>query len=163
MDIIFRDITENDNMLLAKLIRNVFREFNIDRSGTVYTDPTTDNLFELFQHDLSAYFVAEENGQLLGGCGIYPTDGLHEGCAELVKFYLSPESRGKGIGKLLLQVIIHKAKELGYNQIYLESFPELEKAVGMYGKAGFKMINKPLGNSGHSACTIWMTKELDEL
>ena len=161
MDIILRSIIKRDNPVLAELIRTVFREFNIDRPGTVYTDPTTDNLFELFQHDRSAYFVAEEDGLLLGGCGIYPTHGLSGDYAELVKFYLSPESRGKGIGKLLLQVIISKAKGLGYRQLYLESFPELEKAVGMYVNAGFKVVNKPLGNSGHSACTIWMTKELD--
>ncbi|MDP4237965.1 MAG: GNAT family N-acetyltransferase [Bacteroidota bacterium] len=160
MGIIIRNIKKNDNPLLAELIRTVFREFNIDQPGTVYTDPATDNLFELFQNDQSAYFVAEKAEQLMGGCGIYPTDGLTESCAELVKFYLSPESRGKGIGKRLLEASLNKAKELGYRQIYLESFPELDKAIGMYAKAGFKALNKPLGNSGHTACTIWMIKEL---
>ncbi len=88
------------------------------------------------------------------------TGGLPEGCAELVKFYLSADSRAKGTGKQLLQATLHKARELGYTQLYLESFRELEKAVGMYLKAGFREINKPLGNSGHHACTIWMIKDL---
>lgn len=160
MAVIIRQIELNDNPVLASLIRTIFREFHIDRPGTVYTDPTTDNLFQLFQDEQSAYWVAEENGTVLGGCGIYPTGGLPDGCAELVKFYLSGDSRGKGIGVLLLQVSINKAKELGYKQLYLETFPELAKAVDMYKKAGFRKIKKSLGNSGHHACTIWMIKDL---
>jgi putative acetyltransferase len=53
------------------------------------------------------------------------------------------------------------AKNLGYTHLYLESFPELAKAVGMYQKAGFQHLEHSLGNSGHFACTIWMAKELD--
>ena len=160
MPVILRHIEEKDNVPLAELIRNVFREFNIDKPGTVYDDPTTDNLFELFQTEKSSYWVAEENGKLLGGCGIYPTVGLPEDCTKLVKFYLSPDSRGEGIGKLLMQVSINTAKGHGYKQLYLESFPELKRAVGMYTDLGFRLLNVPLGNSGHHACTIWMLKDL---
>lgn len=128
--------------------------------GTVYTDPTTDNLFELFQAEKSTYWVAEENGKLLGGCGIFPTRGLPEGYVELVKFYLSADARGEGIGKLLMQVNVNTARSLGYKKLYLESFPQLEEAVSIYTKQGFEYLDGPLGNSGHHACTIWMEKEL---
>jgi len=60
MDIIFRPIEEKDNKEIANLIRGVFREFNIHRPGTVYFDPTTDNLFELFRAPGSEYWIAEE-------------------------------------------------------------------------------------------------------
>lgn len=160
MGTIIRPIEEKDNASLAKLIREVFREFKIDKAGTVYTDPTTDNLFELFKTNGSAYWVAEENGELFGGCGIYPTPGLPLKCAELVKFYLASKSRGKGIGKELMEKSFSTALKLGYTQLYLESFPELGKAIGLYLKAGFKEIDQPLGNSGHYACTLWMVKEL---
>jgi len=160
MEITLRPIKKNDNPILAELIRIVFREFKIDKPGTVYTDPTTDHLFELFETPGSAYWIAEENGVMLGGCGVYPTSGLPEGCAELVKFYLSAESRGKGIGKALMEKSFNSARDLGYKQLYLESFPELGTAVGMYEKAGFKYVEGPLGNSGHFACNIWMLKDL---
>ena len=160
MQVTFRPIEKRDNVLLAELIRKVFREFKIDRPGTVYTDPTTDSLYELFQTPKSKYWLAEENGIILGGCGIYPTENLPDGCAELVKFYLSSESRGKGIGKELMQKCFISAKNSGYTQLYLESFPELNTAVGMYEKSGFRKIDAPLGNSGHYACTLWMVKKL---
>ncbi|WP_018477181.1 GNAT family N-acetyltransferase [Pontibacter roseus] len=160
MPSIIRPIQPTDNAPLAALIRQVFREFKIDRPGTVYTDPTTDALYELFQQPASAYFVAEEDGKIIGGCGVYPTDGLPAGCAELVKFYLSAEARGKGIGQQLMQQSIAAARELGYKQLYLESFPELARAVSMYEKAGFRPLPHAMGNSGHFACTIWMLKDL---
>ena len=155
----FRKIGENDNTGIASLIRNVFREFGVDRPGTVYTDPTTDHLYELFRHPGSVYWIAEVDGEMAGGCGIYPTLGLPEGCAELVKFYLAAPFRGKGTGRVLMEKCFESARELGYRQLYLETLPELGKAVGMYEKAGFRYLDGPLGNSGHFACNIWMLKE----
>lgn len=160
MPILVRRIEQTDNEPLSIIIKTVFIEFGIDRPGTVFTDPTTDHLFELFQTENSVYWVAKKNGQIMGGCGVFPTEGLPDGCGELVKFYLSSSARGKGIGKLLLQVVFNSAKDLNYKKLYLESFPELNAAVKMYRKLGFQKLRKPLGNSGHFACTVWMTKEL---
>jgi putative acetyltransferase len=160
MPVIYRKIEKRDNEILSALIKKVFEEFGIDIPGTVYTDPSTDALYELFQKPGSAYWIAEENNVILGGCGIYPTHGLPEGYAELVKLYLSADSRGKGTGNALMQKSIGSAKEMGYNHLYLESFPDLSKAVSLYERNGFTMLKKAMGNSMHYACTIWMEKKL---
>jgi putative acetyltransferase len=160
LNITFRTIEERDNKELAGLIRTVFREFKIDRPGTVYFDPTTDDLYSLFQKPGSIYWIAEEEGKVIGGCGIYATPGLPEGCAELVKLYLTSSQRGKGTGRQLLEKSIEAAKNLGYSQLYLESLPELDKAIGLYEKEGFKFIPGAMGNSGHFGCNIWMIKDL---
>jgi putative acetyltransferase len=160
MAITFRKIEKRDNKELAEVIRTVFREFKIDRPGTVYFDPTTDDLFALFSKQGSEYWIAEDDGVIAGGCGIYPTPGLPEGCAELVKLYLSALHRGKGVGWQLMEKSFESAKRLGYKQLYLESLPELGKAISLYKRAGFKNIPAPLGNSGHFGCNIWMLKDL---
>jgi putative acetyltransferase len=160
MEIIYRPIEEKDNKEIANLIRTVFLEFNIHRPGTVYFDPTTDNLFKLFSAPGSEYWIAEENNIIIGGCGVYPTPGLPEGCAELVKFYLSASQRGKGIGWQLMVKTFDSAKKFGYGKLYLESLPELNRAINLYEKAGFKFIQGPMGNSGHFGCNIWMLKDL---
>jgi putative acetyltransferase len=161
MSIIIRPIKDTDNAALARILRDSLEEFDVPKEGTVYTDPTTDDLYHLFKQVNSVYYVAEENGAILGGCGIYPTEGLPEGYTELVKFYLSNKSRGKGIGKMMLEKCFTSALKLGYTHLYLESFPQFEKAVSMYEKTGFEMLSTPLGNSGHFACTIWMLKKLN--
>lgn len=156
----YRNIEEKDNKELADLIRSVFIEFKIDRPGTVFFDPTTDNLFKLFRSEGSVYWIAEVDETIAGGCGIYPTPFLPGGCAELVKFYLLPRWRGKGIGRNLMEKCFESAIHLGYKQLYLESLPELSKAVSMYLKSGFRHIPHALGNSGHFGCNIWMLKDL---
>jgi putative acetyltransferase len=161
MPVTIRNIKKEDNEDLARIIRASLIEFDVPKQGTVYSDPTTDQLFELFNNARnSCYFIAEEDGGIIGGCGIYPTEGLPSGYAELVKLYLTAATRGKGIGRILIEKCFEAAAELGYTHLYLESFPQLAKAVGMYEKAGFKPLDKALGNSGHFACTIWMVKEL---
>ncbi|QHS60507.1 GNAT family N-acetyltransferase [Chitinophaga agri] len=161
MPVTIRNIIPADNAPLAAIIRATFDEFDtVPKTGTVYSDPETDKLYDLFQTPGSAYFIAEEDGVILGGCGLFPTRGLPEGCAELVKYYLSSAARGKGIGKTLMERTFEGAKELGYKEIYLESFPDFTKAISIYEKADFRYLDKPLGNSGHFACTVWMLKTL---
>ena len=155
-----RQIEEKDNQEIAGLIRSVFREFKIDKPGTVYYDSATDDLYSLFKTPGSVYWLAKQNEKLIGGCGLFATAGLPAGCAELVKLYLLPEWRGKGIGRMLMEKTFESAKKLGYRQLYLESMPELSKAIGMYEKAGFHFIPARMGNSGHFNCDIWMIKDL---
>lgn len=159
---LLRSIQASDNAMLAKIIRKSLEEFNANKPGTVYFDDTTDNLSAVFTADKSIYFVAEENGMILGGAGIYPTANLPEDTCELVKLYLSSNARGKGIGKLLMEQCFAAAKELGYKKIYLETMPELNIAVPLYEKMGFSYLDTPQGNSGHGGCDIWMIKDLED-
>ena len=160
MNPVIRPIEPGDNPQLAIIIRSALTEFGANKPGTVFYDDSTDHLFELFRETGSAYFVAEEDGVLLGGAGIYPTPALPEGCCELVKMYLSAEARGMGLGRKLIAHCLETAKEMGYRMVYLETMPELRKAVSVYEKFGFRYLDGPLGKSGHFGCDVWMLKDL---
>ncbi len=155
-----RPIEQKDNIDIAKVIRGALEEFGANKPGTVYFDPTTDALFELFNTPGSYYYIATINNKVVGGAGIFPTENLPKGTCELVKLYLHKNARGTGLGKQLLNTAMQWAKENGYTQVYLESMPELSKAVTIYENVGFQRINQPLGNSGHCGCDIWMVKNL---
>jgi putative acetyltransferase len=155
-----RPIEPGDNEALAKVIRTALAEFGANKPGTVYFDPTTDALYELFRTPGSFYYVATIDEVIVGGCGIYPTDNLPSGTCELVKLYVSKEARGIGLGKQLMEQSMKWAKDNAYTHVYLESMPELAKAVSIYEKVGFKSLESPLGNSGHCGCDIWMLKAL---
>lgn len=159
-EVIIRPVKSMDNAALALIIRKTLEEFNANLPGTVYFDESTDTLSELFQVPKASYFVAENAGKLLGGAGIYPTAALPAGICELVKMYLLPEARGLGLGKLLMEKCLETAASSGYNQVYLETMPELNKAVPMYEKFGFKYLDAPIGSTGHFGCTIQMIKKL---
>jgi putative acetyltransferase len=155
-----RKIQPEDNPDVAALIREVFHEFNAPKVGTAYNDPTTDLLFEKFQTPASELWLAEVDGELAGCCGIYPTEGMPEGCAELVRFFMSAKYRGTGVGKELMSRSIYSAREFGYSSLYLETIPEFDRAVGIYEKQGFQYLTQPLGDTGHNSCNIWMLKQL---
>lgn len=159
-NITIRKIEFNDNKELPSIVRTSLAEFGANKPGTVYYDDTTDHLYELFQQPGSMYYIAEQDGKLLGGAGIYPTEDLPEQTCELVKMYLRKEARGRGLGKLLIKKCLEFAKGIGYLQVYIETMPELRKAMTVYEKFGFEYLNGPLGNSGHYGCDVWMLKKL---
>ena len=155
-----RRIQAADNPFLSRIIKNTLEEFGANHPGTVYIDASTDALYELFQEEGSAYFVAELNGEIVGGGGIYPTAGLPAGTCELVKMYLSPQARGMGLGKTLIEKSLAFAGNSGYKQVYLETMPELQQALKTYAKFGFVYLKGPMGNSGHTGCSLWMLRQV---
>tara|TARA_B110000503_G_C7170817_1_gene424184 strand:- start:5798 stop:6286 length:489 start_codon:yes stop_codon:yes gene_type:complete len=160
-EIKIRKVVREDNFALAQIIRAAFIEFGAPLTGTVYEDPTTDALFELFESEkVTTLYVAEAGGQVLGCCGVFPTKGLENGYAELVKFYLAKEARNKGIGKALFEKAIQAARDFQYQFLYIESQPSFRKAVQMYERYDFKYLDHSLGNSGHDNCDVWMLKTL---
>ena len=154
-----RPIRQTDNPFLSRIVKDTLAEFGANHPNTVYYDPTTDTLFEVFQKERSGYFVAEINDEIVGGGGIYPTDGLPADTCELVKMYLLPHARGFGLGRTLIEKSLAFAKDSGYKQVYLESMPELKKALEVYAKFGFEYLPGPMGNSGHTGCSLWMMKK----
>lgn len=158
-----RKIEKKDNAELAIIIRKTLTEFGADHPGTVYYDAVTDSLFELFQQPNAVYYVAVQNGQLVGGGGIFPTNGLAADTCELVKMYLLTNARGKGYGKMIIKKCLKTAADMGFKKVYLETMPELEQAIKVYEKFGFKYLTGPLGNSGHFGCSKWMLKSLIEI
>lgn len=159
--ITIRPIAPGDNAALARAIRDTLTEYGAAKPGTAYYDEATDHLYELFsQTPRSAYFVAEEAGEVLGGGGIFPTENLPTDTVELVKLYLLPAARGRGVGKELIEQCLQAARATGYAHIYLETTEELTQAIPLYEKLGFAYLPAALGNSGHFGCQIWMRKPL---
>jgi putative acetyltransferase len=160
MDIQIRTIHPSDNKALATIVRNTLAEFGANRPGTVYFDPSTDLLFELFQVPRSIYYVAIQQDKAVGGAGIFPSEGLPEDVCELVKMYLLPEVRGMGAGRQLIEKCLAFAREAGYKRVYLETLPELKTAIHVYEKFNFTYLPGPMGNTGHFGCDVWMIRDL---
>ncbi len=160
MNFTIRKIEKGDNNSISTIIRSSLEEFGANNPGTVYFDDSTDHLFELFLTPKSIYYIAEKDGIILGGGGIFPTEGLPTDTCELVKMYIIPEARKMGIGSSLINKCMDKARSLGFKRMYLETMPGLVDAIKIYKKFNFIFLNQPLGNTGHHGCSIWMIREL---
>lgn len=157
-----RRITPADDAELWRIAREAFEEMGAPREGSVYSDPRMANLSREFdgRADAEYWVVEDEDGHVGGGCGFFPTAGLPDGMAEVVKFYFSPRLRGRGAGRQMLDFVEARARLAGYRELYIESFPEFAKAVAMYERHGYRHISHPIGDSGHPAVVVWMTKRL---
>lgn len=160
MNAIIRKIQPQDNPHIAALIRQVLIEHNAPKVGTAYADTSLDTLFEVYNTSVSIYYIVENEGVIIGGCGIAPLENADETVCELQKMYLAPKARGTGIAAVLLQQCIDAAKGFGYVQCYLETLPNMLAAQKLYAKFGFTYLDAPLGNTGHSSCPVWMIKQL---
>lgn len=57
---------------------------------------------------------------------------------EMKRLYVKPEFRGQGLGRILAEKIIQDAKEIGYEQMFLDTLDTMKSAVKLYKSLGFK-------------------------
>lgn len=82
-------------------------------------------------------FIALYEGKAIGTCSLIKMDN---NTFELAKMAVSDEAKGKGIGFMLGNALIEKAKQEGATGLYLESNTILKPAINLYHKLGFKKI-----------------------
>ncbi|WP_130804751.1 GNAT family N-acetyltransferase [Acinetobacter ihumii] len=160
---LIRPIQPDDNPAIAKIIRDVSKEYGLATdAGFAVSDPTLDQMSEVYAQANSQYWViVDQYDNVVGGGGIAPLLG-DTSLLEIQKMYLLPTLRGHGFAKKLLQQCFEFAKAQGFNACYLETTSALKEAVGLYEKLGFQHLNQPRGQTGHSqACEIWMLKNLE--
>lgn len=92
------------------------------------------DFLEMIQADYAYYYVAEENGQILGCCGIRNMAG--EG--EITNVAVDAPYRNHGIGKMLLAHVLQEAKLHGMEACTLEVRVSNEPAIRLYEYFGFK-------------------------
>lgn len=154
-----RPIQEKDNKAIANVIRQVFTGDGFPLQGTAFADPELDKMFETYSRPQSVYFVVEDKGAIVGGAGIGPVAQAPDTC-ELQKMYFLKSIRGRGIGLQMIQKCLRHAAALGYKKCYLETLAEMRHARQLYVKVGFDYLDKPMGNTGHTTCGVWMIKNL---
>ncbi len=69
------------------------------------------------------------------GCGAIRQ--LEEGTAEILRMYVLPSARGRGIGKLLLSSLEAEAGDIGATKVVLEAGDRQPDALGLYESQGY--------------------------
>jgi ribosomal protein S18 acetylase RimI-like enzyme len=63
-----------------------------------------------------------------------------DGCCEMKRLYVSPQARGLGLGKALVDAIVTEATRIGYREMRLDTLATMGEAISLYRKAGFLPI-----------------------
>jgi putative acetyltransferase len=156
-----RLIEKDDNTVVADIIRLVMTEFEAVGCGFSINDSEVDDMYSAYAREGSAFYVVEMDGRVLGCGGFGPLTGAAKDTCELRKMYFRSELRGLGVGTQLLNLCLKEAASAGFRQCYLETMDSMEQARRLYGRHGFKYLDQPMGNTGHTSCGTWMVKQLD--
>lgn len=157
---VIRKIEKEDNAQIANVIRAIFHELDAPKVGTAYADPILDTLYEVYQMPRSVYYVVENDGKVVGGCGIAPLENGEPAVCELQKMYFAPEIRGTGFAEKIIEKCLEFAKNQDFELCYIETLSFMTTAQKLYKRLGFENIDGPMGNTGHNSCEVWMTKKL---
>ena len=152
----YKPLTPEYDAALAALVRSSLKAHQLDIPGTAYYDESLDRLSAFYGQPGRAYYVLIDNDQVIGGIGLAEFKGS---CCELQKLYLADAAKGHGIGYEMIRFIENKARELGYTQIYLETHTNLQAAIHIYEKSGYREIPQP-ESIVHSTMNKFYLKDL---
>lgn len=100
-------------------------------------------------------FLAMDGEKVIGTAGLWKEN---EQEYELVKMTVDPAYRGKGISKILLDRCLDAARKLAAKKIFLYSNSQLQAALKLYEKYGFR--NVPVINAPFLTADVKMELDL---
>lgn len=157
---ILRPIVESDDTAVARIIRTVMPEFGADGPGYAIHDAEVDTMTSSYDRPRASYFVVTHFERVVGGGGVAPLDGGPADTCELRKMYFLPEARGLGLGRIMLQRCLQRARAIGFRYCYLETLDRMTAARRLYEIAGFQPLDGPRGNTGHNSCDTFYQLDL---
>ena len=148
----YRVATNADCEVVRKIIFDALASY-----GLLMDPSTTDkDLYDIEKHYPEGLFwvITDNNSPIHGSFALYC--GNKTGI-EIRKMYFSPELRGKGLGKWAMDFLLKTAKNLGYEEINLETASVLKEAILLYRKFGFE---ESIGDLHSHRCDVFMKKVL---
>lgn len=92
-----------------------------------------DAFLEMIEKEDARYYVAEADGEVVGGCGVLMIAG--EG--DITNVVIDKNYRNQGIGTKMLQYLIEDGYKNGLTAFTLEVRVSNESAIRLYEKLGF--------------------------
>ena len=172
MDYKIRLIEPKDNRQIEEIILGVSEEYGTynpkskSGAGAGAGDPELKDIYSTYNNKGSKYWVIEdEASKVVGGGGYTRLKGTieDENICEMQKLFIIPEARGKNLGKKLVELFLSEAAKDRYKEMYLETVKQMKEATRLYEKYGFKHLTGPKGSTGHFQCSVFMTKELNNI
>ena len=103
-------------------------------------------------------FMVYVAGDPVGCVALIP---MNDGICELSKMAISPQLRGQGIGRKLLDYSIAQARMMGIKSLFLGSSTKLSTAVHLYESVGFRHVPpEDLPPMPYSRANVFMSIQL---
>lgn len=124
--------------------------------ATFPTPWTLDSFYyEMNENSYAHYLVAEDDGELVGFCGLWNVIDA----AQITNVAVVERMRGHGIGEKLMREAMHIAKEAGMDVMSLEVRVTNTVAQNLYRKLGFQdggLRKRYYADNGEDALVMWV-------
>jgi putative acetyltransferase len=117
-------------------VRSLFREYADSLKVDLCFQNFSRELVEL-PGSYDPILVACDESALTGCVALRP---LADGAGEMKRLYVRPQYRGTGLGRQLADAIINAARERGYRFLRLDTLPQMQEAIALYRRMGFREI-----------------------
>ena len=111
------------------------REYGLDNTFEAYVAGPLSEFVLSTDREGQRIWVVEMAGRVAGCIAVV---GSGEGVAQIRWFLFTPETRGRGLGKRLMEEAVDFSRKAGYRRIILWTFSELETAIALYRRWGFE-------------------------
>ena len=91
----------------------------------------------MFEPPHGLFLVGRMDGRAAACGGVCRIDAT---CAELKRMYVTPEVRGLGFGRRILEALEDEARRLGYTKMVLETGERQIESLGLYTSSGYEQI-----------------------
>ena len=87
------------------------------------------------------FWMARMDGSWAGCCALAPLDGTdYANACELRRLYVRAQSRKHGLGRVLTECALDRARLHGYRHVLLDTLSDMEAARALYQGLGFREI-----------------------
>jgi putative acetyltransferase len=135
-DFLIRDWQPTDRHPVAQHIQSILIEYGLTNEP-VGADQDVLTIETSYWEKGGEFWVVEDQGRLVGTAGYYPVN-RGEKAVEIRKMYLTPEVRGKGLGRYLLQALETAIISKGYTHAWIQTASALKEAVQLYERNGYE-------------------------
>ncbi len=143
MQLYIRDAMDSDVEALVEVLLGGRLGPGVDDAD--YLDDYRDALAEIDRTDGSYLIVAELGGRIVGMVQLFTFRHFqHRGgrCAEIESMHVVADQRDTGVGGLLLDAAVSRAKDLGCYRVQLTSKVQRDGAHRFYSNHGFSETHK---------------------
>ena len=144
-DLPIRLVASADVPSVIDHVRRTLAEFGIEFGMGSATDAELYGLPDSYARHGGAFWVTRDAaGKVVGTAGVFPVGG---GDFELRKKYVSPATRGKRLGRALLDECIAFVREHGGRRVVLDTVEQMSAAIAFYERHGFVRDDRQIRGS----------------
>lgn len=112
------------------------REYGLD---TTFEPYVAKPLADFVLHGTGRLWIAETADGVVGSIAVVHAEN---GEAQVRWFLLAPEARGAGLGRRMLAEALDYCRQHGMSRVFLWTFSQLDDALRLYERAGFKVTER---------------------